>query len=129
MELIVRAPVAAPAAVGVKTALNVALWLAVRVIGRVGPVKLNPVPDATALEMVTLSPPVLVTTTATDLLVPTLTLPKFSLLGLAVRAPAASAVPESGIDSGELEAFETMLNDPVAAPGLVGEKYAVKLTA
>ena len=35
LELMVSAPVAAPAEVGVKTALNVALWPAVRVSGGV----------------------------------------------------------------------------------------------
>lgn len=64
-ELMVSEPVAAPAAVGVKTASNVALWPAVRVRGGCWPVKLNPVPDAAALDIVTLSPPVLVTITGT----------------------------------------------------------------
>lgn len=64
-ELMVSVPLAAPAAVGVNTALNVALWPALMVIGGVWPVKLNPVPDATAFEIVTLSPPVLVTITGT----------------------------------------------------------------
>lgn len=61
-------------------------------------------------------------------MLPTVTFPKFALLGLALRAPAARAVPESGIVSGEFEAFETMLNDPLAAPALVGAKVAVKVT-
>jgi len=37
-------------------------------------------------------------------------------------------VPESGILSGEFDAFETMLNVPLAAPVLVGAKVAVKVT-
>jgi hypothetical protein len=60
-------------------------------------------------------------------LLPTVTFPKVALLGFALKAPAARAVPENGMDSGEFEAFETMLSDPVAAPTLDGEKVAVKL--
>jgi len=61
----VRVPLAAPAAEGVKTALNVVPCPAVSVIGRLGPVKLNPLPVAAALVIATLSPPVFVTTTGT----------------------------------------------------------------
>lgn len=70
----------------------------------------------------------LVTITGMVLLLPTVTFPKAALLGLALNAPAARAVPESGMDSGEFEAFETMLTEPVAAPTVDGENVAVKLT-
>ena len=60
-------------------------------------------------------------------MLPTVTLPKFALLGLALRAPAARAVPESGIASGELGAVETTEIDPLAAPAVVGVKVAVKV--
>ena len=59
---------------------------------------------------------------------PTVTFPKFALLGFAVNAPGVRPVPESGILSGELDASETMLNVPLAAPALVGAKVAVKVT-
>lgn len=64
LELIVNVPLAAPAAVGAKMALKVALCPALMVAGRLGPVKLNPVPVADALDTVTLEPPVFVTVTA-----------------------------------------------------------------
>lgn len=63
-ELIVNVPLAAPAAVGVKIALKVALCPALIVVGKLGPVKLNPLPAAVALDTVTLTPPVFVTVTA-----------------------------------------------------------------
>ena len=65
MELIVSAPLAAPAVEGVKTRLNVAPCPALSVIGRFGPVTLNPLPLAAALDNVTPTPPVLVTITGT----------------------------------------------------------------
>jgi hypothetical protein len=65
LELIVNVPLATPATVGVKIALKVALCPALIVVGRPGPVKLNPPPAAVALDTVTLVPPELVTVTAT----------------------------------------------------------------
>jgi hypothetical protein len=56
-------PVAFPAAAGAKVAVNVALCPLVSVVGRVGPVKLNPVPLADACDMVTLEVPLFVTVT------------------------------------------------------------------
>jgi len=61
-------------------------------------------------------------------LLPIVTFPKFALLGLAVSEPAPIPVPESGMASGELDASETMLNAPLAAPALEGAKVAVKVT-
>lgn len=46
-------------------AVNVALCPALSVTGSVGPVKLNPVPLAAALDTVTAAPPVFVTDTGT----------------------------------------------------------------
>jgi hypothetical protein len=61
-------------------------------------------------------------------LFPTVTFPKFRLVGFAASAPDARPVPESGILSGELDVLETMLNVPVAVLALVGAKVAVKVT-
>jgi len=65
LELMVSVPLAAPAAEGAKIALNVVLCPALSVIGRFGPVKLNPLPVAAALDTDTLAPPVFVTVTGT----------------------------------------------------------------
>jgi hypothetical protein len=62
-ETIARVPFAAPPTVGEKVTVNVALCPAVRVVGRLGPVKLNPVPVAEAVEIVTVTVPVFVTMT------------------------------------------------------------------
>ena len=56
-------PVALPAAAGAKVAVKVALCPLLIVAGRVGPVKLNPLPLADACDMVTLEVPLFVTTT------------------------------------------------------------------
>ena len=63
LELIVSAPLAAPIAEGAKTTLNVVPCPALSVIGRFGPVELNPGPVAAALDNVTPSPPVFVIVT------------------------------------------------------------------
>lgn len=52
-ELIVKVPLATPAALGAKMALKVADCPAVSVTGKLGPVKLNPLPEAAALDTVT----------------------------------------------------------------------------
>jgi hypothetical protein len=61
-------------------------------------------------------------------LVPTVTFPKFALLGFGVSAPAAKPVPESAILSGEFAAFDTTDRFSLAAPALVGVKVAVNVT-
>jgi hypothetical protein len=52
-------PVTLPAALGVNTALNVALLPAAMVSGTVRPVTLKPLPDTVAWEIVTLALPAL----------------------------------------------------------------------
>ncbi len=55
-----RLPEALPATVGVKVALKLVLWPAVRVRGSESPLMLNPAPVPVACETVTLPVPVLV---------------------------------------------------------------------
>ena len=76
-------PVTLPAAVGANVTLRVAAWLAARVSGRVKPLPLNPAPETFTCEMVTLELPLFVSVTVCVLLVPTNTLPKLKLVGLA----------------------------------------------
>ena len=127
-ELIVSVPLAAPAVVGAKIALNVVDCPALRVSGKFGPVKLKPVPDAAALDTVTATPPVFVTATEMVLLLPRVTLPKLALVGFAVREPGASPVPESAILSGEPVASDTIATEPLAAPAVVGAKPTLNVT-
>ena len=127
-DVMVRLPLLLPAAVGVNTALKVALCPAPTVAGRFGPVKLKPLPVADALEMVTVEPPLLVTVTATDLLLPTVTLPKLTLLGFAMREPGVTPVPESAMLRGDPGASEAMARLPVITPPVAGANFTVNAT-
>ena len=64
-------PLTAPAPVGVKVAVNVTLWFAVRVRGKVNPVTEKTAPVKFACEMVTVDPPVLVSVSDKFALLPT----------------------------------------------------------
>ena len=75
-------PVVLPAAVGANFTVNVALWPAARVAGRVGPETVRPLPVTVALEMLTLALAA-VTVTVCEALLPTLTDPKLREVGLA----------------------------------------------
>jgi hypothetical protein len=66
-----RLPLAAPALAGVKVAVNVTLWPAVRVRGTVSPLTENAAPVKFACEMVTVDPPVLVRVSDKCVLLPT----------------------------------------------------------
>src|SRR5580698_3636888 len=59
---------------------------------------------------------------------PSVTLPKLRLVGETARVPAAVPVPESAMESGELDAFDTTDKVPVKEPALAGVKVAVKVT-
>jgi hypothetical protein len=75
-------PATLPAVVGAKRTVNVALWLPVRLIGRVGPVMLNPLPETVAAEIISMLPPAFLTERLCVLLVPTCTLANVSFPGL-----------------------------------------------
>ena len=78
--------------------------------------------------MLTLELPVLVTVTVCGLLLPTNTLPKLKLVGLAVSwNVAATPVPLSGIAVGELGALLTSDTEPVTLPAAVGVNAALNV--
>ena len=77
--------------------------------------------------MVTLDPPVLVTVSERDLLLPTVTLPKPSVVGFAPSVPCETPVPESAIFRVGFEAFETMLMLPLAPEAEAGVNVTVKV--
>jgi len=60
---------------------------------------------------------------------PTFTLPKLRLVGLALSVPVATAapVPDNGIDMPALLASELMIAVPVTEPLAIGEKVTVKV--
>ena len=71
-----------PMPAGVKATLNVALLPAAMVSGTVMPVRLKPLPDTVAWEIVTLALPALDSLMVCELLVPVTTLPKLALEGV-----------------------------------------------
>ena len=70
-DTIERLPLAVPAAVGLKVAVNVTLWFAVRLMGRLNPLVEKTTPIRFACEIVTVELPVLVTVSDELVLLPT----------------------------------------------------------
>jgi hypothetical protein len=121
-------PVTLPAAVGANVTLRVAVWLAARVSGRVKPLALKPAPETFTCEIVTLELPLFVSVTACVLLVPTNTLPKLKLAGLAVNwNVAATPVPLRAMAVGEFGALLTSDTLPVTLPVAAGANPTLKL--
>ena len=60
-------------------------------------------------------------------MLPTVTLPKLRLVGLADSAPAATPVPESGIVRVGFDAFELIVTVPLAPPAEVGVNVTLKV--
>lgn len=124
-DVTVTVPLSLPAAVGVNVTLKVVDAPAAKVIGVVTGLKLKPVPLIATFEIVTDEPPVFVIFVDRVWLLPTVTLPKPRLAGLAARSPAATAVPESGMVSGEFEASDVTVRLPLALPAALGAKVTV----
>jgi len=76
---------------------------------------------------VTLAPPVLVTVSDSDCLLPTVTLPKPRLVGFDPKVPGAMPVPARGIVSVGLDPFEVSVTLPVTLPAAAGVNVTVKL--
>jgi len=75
---------------------------------------------------VTLDPPVLVTVSDSDMVLPVITLPKSRLVGLDDRVPAETPMPDNGKVSVESEAFDVMVTAPAALPAAWGANATVK---
>jgi hypothetical protein len=76
---------------------------------------------------VTLEPPVLVTVSDNDWLLPTVTLPKLRLVGFAPRVPWATPVPDNGMVKVGLDAVEVMVTLPLALAADWGANATLKL--
>ena len=126
-EVIVMLPLAAPGAVGWNDALKLVLCPAASVRGAVSPLMLNPDPATAACEIVMLDPPVLVRVSDRVCFVPTGTVPKLRLAGLAPRTPATAPVPVSPMINSGFVAFDVIAIAPLAPPVVVGMKEIVKL--
>ena len=60
-------------------------------------------------------------------LLPTCTLPKLRLVGLAVSAPGVIPVPDNGMVRVGFEAFDVMVTLPLAAPAEAGANFTLKV--
>lgn len=120
LDVTVTVPVAAPAEVGLNFTLKLVLCPAPRVTGVVTPLKVNAVPVIETCEIVTLVPPEFVTVSDSDELLPSVTLPKLRLVGLEVRSPGETPVPDKPILNDGLEALDVTVTLPLALPAAAG---------
>lgn len=127
VEVIVMLPLTAPAALGVNETLNVALWPAPIVTGAVIPLKLNPVPLTATFDTETLDPPVFVIVSDWLCVLPTVTVPKLTLVGFAASVPGVTPVPDSPMVSDGFDASEVIVTVPLAAPADCGENATVNV--
>jgi hypothetical protein len=124
-------PLAFPAVVGAKPTLTDTLCPAARLIGSVGPAAVNAPVDALSEESVTAVPPVFVTETVWEVVLPTLTFPRLTDAGLAVIAPGVEAevpMPLTAMAVGALLALLPTVIVPLAFPAPVGVNATRKET-
>jgi hypothetical protein len=112
-------PAALPADVGANFAVNDVVCPAPRVAGVARPLTPKPAPDTFACEMEMLAEPEFVRLMEEVPLAPTITLPKPTFSGFAVRAPWVAA-PLRGIERVELLALLEIVMLPDAPPEVVG---------
>ena len=74
----------------------------------------------------TLDPPVLVTVSDRDWLLPTVTFPKLRLVGFDPSVPCVTPVPVTGIVRVGLDAVEVMVTLPLALAADVGANLTLK---
>src|SRR5580698_962588 len=119
-------PLALPADVGAKLALNVVLNPAPNVSGAVIPVVLKPVPAAVTAEIVTVALPPFVSVMVCELFAPVATLPNATLVGVAASCGCVP-VPLKLIVVGEFGALLTIEMLPLALPADVGANLALNV--
>jgi len=108
-------PLPAPADAGEKVALKLALCAALRIKGVDNPLMLKPVPETPPCEIVTMLVPEFVSVIICDPPLPTRTLPKLKLEGVAVRVPCTAA-PLKAIVAGDPGALLLIEMLPDALP-------------
>jgi len=118
-------PVKLAAEPGAKLTVKEVFCPAASVSGTDRPVRLNPVPEALAAEIVTLAVPELLNVTVCVPLLPTSTFPKLKLEGLAVSVPCTPN-PLRATVAGEFGALLAIVSVPDALPVAVGAKVTVK---
>jgi hypothetical protein len=116
-------PVTVPGAVGVNTALNVALLPDAITVGMLRPAILKLLPEILTREMVTLLFPVLLSLMVCELVSPMTTAPRPALAGVADKRPS-TPVPLSPIVKLGSAALLVIVMLPVATPVVPGAKRA-----
>jgi hypothetical protein len=127
LAIVIVAP-AAPDVVGVNATLSAADWLGVRTVPALTPLVLKTPVAPLIREMVMFELPLFVSVVLSELLLPTFTLPKLSVVGLALRTEVAVVpVPLRLIAVGDPGTF--VLNEmlPVTLPAEAGAKTALKV--
>jgi len=107
--------------------VKVVFWDGFNVSGVVIPLIWNPVPLIDACDTLTTVPPVLVSVTVADLVVPSVTLPNASLVGFRESVPGVTPVPVSDIVKVGFEAFEVIVTVPLALPVACGANVTVNV--
>jgi len=75
----------------------------------------------------TLVPPLLVTVSERELLLPTVTLPKLRLVGFAPSVPGVTPVPDNGMLNVGFEALDVIVTLPLTLPADDGVNETVKV--
>jgi len=128
VEVIVRFPFTAPAVVGANETRNCGEFCpAFNVSGVVIPLTLKPAPVIATLLTVTLELPVFLMISDRGAVLPTFTLPKPRLVGLAANAPGVTPVADTGMVSVEFVAVEVTMRLPFTGPDAVGINDTVKV--
>jgi hypothetical protein len=117
---IARLKLSVPADCGANITSKAVLCPAAKVIGRVRPPTLYPLPVKLAWVTITLEPPVLLKLAGKLWVLPVCTDPKLKLEGVTVNALGATAVTESGRARVASLAFELMVRLPFSAPAVGG---------
>jgi hypothetical protein len=125
-------PVVAPVAVGSNCTCRITDWVGLRVIGKLPPTTVKPVPEIAAEFTVTGEVPVEVRTKAWLVAVLTVTLPKLRLVALRANCGFAAAVPVPlRATTAVPPLVELSLTEicPAAAPVVVGSNCTCRVTA
>ena len=96
-DVMVMSPLTDPEAIGANVKVKLMLCPALRVMGVLTPPSVKPDPLTDTCEIVMLDGLELVTVSESDCVLPTVTLPKFKLVGFEPREPAAIPLPVSEI--------------------------------
>ena len=127
--VIVSEPVVAPAVVGANFTLSVVAWFGFRVIGKVAPDTVNPVPLIVANVIVSGMVPFEVNVTGRVALDPTATLPKLRLVGLTAIPAVPVPVPlKLTVAVGLVDELLLIVSVPVAEPAAVGANFTVSVS-